>query len=171
MWDLTLLKNTSPQFLQRGFCFSNTCSHPVVFLERPGGMRVISTVTTVLSPIHYAGHQGPAKRFREATHHLTHVIPVHLERIPGQRASTVTLEYDHNILKWAVKMSPDTCCSVFSKLTAVLSLWIYWRRYLQEVNTFPYLSLLLHGLWLQMMAIVFVIADAFWIAPSSTGSP
>lgn len=78
----------NPQFLQRRICFANTCSHPVVFLERPGGMRVISSVTTTLSPIHYAGHQGPAKRFGEAPHHLTHVISVHLEWIPGQRART-----------------------------------------------------------------------------------
>lgn len=104
MWDLTLFKYMDAQFPQRSICFSNACSHPVVFLERPGGMRVISSVTTTLSPIHYAGHQGPAKRFGEATHHLTHVIPVHLERIPGQQASTVTLsiisvQYNHSILK------------------------------------------------------------------------
>lgn len=101
------------QFLQRLICFSNTCSHPVVFLERPGGMRVISRVTT---PIHYTGHQWSAKRFGEAPHHLTHVIPVHLERIPGQGACTETIGYDHNISKSAVKMSPDTCSSVFSEL-------------------------------------------------------
>lgn len=77
----------------------------MVFLERPGGMRVISSVTTALSPIRYAGHHGPAKRFREATHHLTHVVPVHLERIPGQRASAVTL--NHNISARGVKMSSD----------------------------------------------------------------
>ena len=92
----------NPRFLQRFFCFSKTCSHPVVFLERTGGKRVISSVTTMLSPIHYAGHQGPAKRFREATHHLTHVIPVHLERIPGKRANTVTHKYNHYIFKWGL---------------------------------------------------------------------
>lgn len=51
-------------------------------------MRVISRVTITLPPIRYAGHQGPTERLREATHHLTHVIPVRLEWIPGERAIT-----------------------------------------------------------------------------------
>lgn len=59
-------------------------------------------------------------------------------------------------------MSSDTCFSVFSKLTTVLSMQISWRRYVQEVNTFPYPSLFLHGLWMQMMGIVFIITDAFF---------
>lgn len=61
----------------------------MVFLQRPGGMRVISRVPISLSPISYAGHCGPTERLREATHHLTHVIPVRLEWIPGERANTV----------------------------------------------------------------------------------
>lgn len=56
----------------------------MVFLQRPGGMRVISRVPISLSPISYAGHHGPTERLREATHHLTHVIPVRLEWIPGE---------------------------------------------------------------------------------------
>lgn len=65
----------------------------MVFLQGPGGMRMVSSVATTLSPIHYAGHQGPAERFGEATHHLTHVIPVGLERIPGEWESRVTPKY------------------------------------------------------------------------------
>lgn len=49
---------------------------------------MISRVPIPLSPICYAGHQGPTERLREATHHLPHVIPVRLEWIPGERANT-----------------------------------------------------------------------------------
>lgn len=56
----------------------------MVFLQCPGGMRVIPRVPISLSPIRDTGHHGPTERLREATHHLTHVIPVCLEWIPGE---------------------------------------------------------------------------------------
>lgn len=142
-------------------------SHPVVFLERPGGMRVISSVMTMLSAIHYAGHQGPAKRFGEATHHLTHVIPVHLEWIPGQRASTVTLKYNHSILKWAVQ---KIYVPMFSQNWHLCSPWEYLGGGMCKKSTrFHIQASFCTDCGCKWWALFLLLLMVFWTALSSTG--
>ena len=53
---------------------------------------MLGQVVTPTPPIHHAGHQGPAKRLREAPHHLPHVFPVSPEWIPiGEEEEAQTL--------------------------------------------------------------------------------
>lgn len=62
--------------------FWDPSTHPVFSPQHPRRASLFVQVSTGPSPICYTGHHGSAKRFREAAHHLSHVLPVRPEWIP-----------------------------------------------------------------------------------------